>query len=174
MHMGDCDVCGNVADHPVHDMTNKEKRKRDMIKQDPRRFSHEAFDRIIAQTIEQIRNLSALKGGEYAGDEDRLANFRRNAASLGLDYRQIWAVYSAKHWDALVQYIKDVGAGTERRRLESLEGRCDDLIVYLLLFKAMLKESTADRTIFTSDPSDKIVEPQRAIPRTISQEGQQS
>lgn len=114
-----------------------------MTKSDPRRFSHESFDKIIAQTIEQIRNLAALKGGEYAGDEDRLANFRRNAQSLGLDYRQIWAVYSAKHWDALIQYIKDVGQGTERRRLESLEGRCDDLIVYLLLFKAMLKEQEA-------------------------------
>lgn len=37
-------------------------------------------------------------------------------------------------------YIRDVQTGTKRERLESIEGRIDDLIVYLLLFKGMVKE----------------------------------
>lgn len=108
---------------------------------DNRTFPHDEYNKILSSTIEQIKNLGLLKGAEYSGDVDRLANFRRNAENLGLDYRQVWAVYSGKHWDALMQYVKDIGTGTERRRLESLSGRCDDLIVYLMLFKAMLKES---------------------------------
>lgn len=103
-------------------------------------FSHAEYDQIVTETIEQIRSLSTLKGGEYAGDTDRLANFRRNAEALGLNMEQVWSVYAAKHWDAVMQYVKDLGAGKSRPRLEGLEGRADDLIVYLILFKAILKE----------------------------------
>lgn len=103
-------------------------------------FSHEAYEEIVKQTIDQIHSLSKLKGGEYAGDYDRLANFRRNAAALGLSMEQVWAVYAAKHWDAVQTYVKDIATGTDRVRLEGLEGRADDLIVYLILFKAILQE----------------------------------
>jgi len=103
-------------------------------------FTHEQFDKILQQTVEEIKNLALLKGGEYSGDIDRLANFRRNGENLGLDMRQIWGVYATKHWDAIMQYVKDLQSGKERRRLESLSGRADDLIVYLILFKCMLQE----------------------------------
>ena len=106
----------------------------------PNVFKHEDYDKIVQSTVESIRKLSLLKGGEYAGDVDRLANFRRNASSLGLEMEQVWAVYAAKHWDAVQQYVKDVGQGKTRERMESIQGRADDLIVYLILFKAMCTE----------------------------------
>ena len=116
-----------------------------MTKPDPRRYSHERFDQLIAETVQEIQKLSSLKGGEYAGDDDRLANFRRNAFALGLPMESIWAVYCAKHWDAVMQYIQDQNTGKTRTRLESIEGRVDDIIVYMILFKAMLDETNHDR-----------------------------
>ncbi|MHB8602210.1 MAG: hypothetical protein ACYC9R_06195 [Nitrosotalea sp.] len=109
-------------------------------------FSHQEYDSIVQDTVENIKELSSLKGGEYAGDHDRLANFRRNAQALGLNMEQIWAVYSAKHWDAIMQYVKDLGEGKTRERLESIAGRADDLIVYLILFKAMYNERSRNAT----------------------------
>jgi hypothetical protein len=103
------------------------------------------YDKIITETWEHIVELGKKKGGEYAGDHDRLENFRRNGARLNLPMEVIWAVYAAKHWDAITQYIADVRVGTTRSRMESLSGRCDDLIVYLLLFKAMLYEREEER-----------------------------
>lgn len=103
-------------------------------------FSHELYEALVQQTISQLHELSRVKGGEYAGDQDRLANFRRNAAALGLSMEQVWAIYAAKHWDSLMQFVKDLGQGTTRPRSEPLAGRADDLIVYLILFKAMLQE----------------------------------
>lgn len=100
------------------------------------------FRKILKKSVEQIQNLSTLKGGEYAGDTDRLANFRRNGIALGLPMEVIWAVYAGKHWDAIQQYIKDLTIGRQRERLESIEGRIDDLIVYLILFKAIYQERT--------------------------------
>ena len=104
------------------------------------KFSHDKYQEIVESTIENINRLGKLKGGEYAGDTDRLANFRRNGDNLGLPMEVIWAVYAAKHWDAVLQYINDLRTGKERERLEPLSGRLDDIIVYCILFKCMLAE----------------------------------
>lgn len=136
-----------------------------MTKIDPRRYSHERFDQLIAETVKEIQKLSSLKGGEYAGDDDRLANFRRNAQALGLPMESIWAVYCAKHWDAVMQYIQDQNTGKTRARLESIEGRVDDIIVYMILFKAMLDEnaqSKDDASWMSEGPGIKL--PIRTVP----------
>ncbi len=101
-----------------------------------------------------------MKGAEYAGDENRLENFVRNAIALGLEPEQVWAVYAGKHWDAIVQYIKDMQTGKERTRSESIEGRMDDMIVYLLLGKAMYRarhSALAPAGTYTEvDPTSKV------------------
>lgn len=123
--------------------------------QESKRFTQEQFDQVLAGTIGQIKNLALLKGGEYSGDFDRLLNFRRNGEAMGLDYRQIWGVYAAKHWDAIMQSIKDLSTGKDRQRLESLSGRADDLIVYLILFKCMLQEQENAGTSETTSAEEK-------------------
>lgn len=103
-------------------------------------FSHERYNGLTAETFQKISELSRLKGGEYSGDTDRLLNFRRNGARLDLPMETIWAVYAAKHWDAIMQYVHDIQHGKQRPRMEDIAGRADDLMVYLLLFKAMVEE----------------------------------
>lgn len=107
----------------------------------PKQFSHQQWDALLTETIASIRELSTIKGGEYAGDFDRLANFRRNAAMLDLSMEQVWRVYAGKHWDSITQWIKDRSAGQDRPRSEPMLGRVDDLIVYGILLKAMMIEA---------------------------------
>lgn len=103
-------------------------------------FSHSAWDKLLSEAIVTLRSLSELKGGEYSGDDDRLANFRRNAEAVGCSMELVWRIYAGKHFDAISQYVKDLQTGKTRPRSEPIEGRVDDLIVYLLLFKAILQE----------------------------------
>jgi len=110
------------------------------------KFLHADFDKLVEETVAQIKTLSDLKGGEYAGDNDRLANFRRNGDNLGIPMEVIWYVYTAKHWDAIAQYVRDLSEGKTRQRLESLSERFDDLIVYAILGKAMLIERERETT----------------------------
>lgn len=107
---------------------------------DNRKFSHEDYARLVTDTVEEIKRLSTVKGGEYAGDVDRLANFRRNGNAMGLPMEAIWGTYAAKHWDAIMQFVQDINTGKSRPRSESITGRADDLIVYLILFKAIVAE----------------------------------
>ena len=110
-------------------------------------FPHAEYDRIVTRTVDEIKKLGTLKGGEYAGDTDRLANFRRNGKQLGLPMETIWAVYYNKHHDSVMQYIQDMRSGKKRERLEGIEGRVDDMITYLILFKCMLKERSVNHQL---------------------------
>ena len=62
---------------------------------------------------------------------------------MGVPMEVIWRVNAGKHWDALSQYVRDIGNGTRRVLSEPIESRIDDLILYLCLFKAMLRERSA-------------------------------
>lgn len=106
-------------------------------------YSHDRYDQLVQRVFDRVRELSQLKGGEYSGDVDRLANFRRNAEALGVRKETVLLVYAAKHWDAISQYVKDQQNGVDRKRLESIAGRAEDLIVYMILFLAMLDEGYA-------------------------------
>jgi hypothetical protein len=103
-------------------------------------FSTESWNILLDQTVEKIKSLSVSKGAEYAHGDDRLDNFRRNGADLGLPMETIWRAYTGKHWDSITTYVKDLTAGRTRQRSEPMSGRADDMIVYLILFKAMLQE----------------------------------
>lgn len=126
-------------------------------------FSHAEYATLVNETVETINKLSTLKGGEYAGDVDRLANFRRNGVQMELPMETIWSVYYNKHHDAVMQYVRDLQQGRKRERLESIEGRLDDMIVYCILFKAMVRERNRpinygqllSQTILTGKPDHK-------------------
>lgn len=109
--------------------------------------SNAQWKSLVNRTFQSIQNLAETKGREYSGDFDRLANFRRNALALGLMKETVWAIYAAKHWDAIMSYIRNVQAGTPVELSEPIEGRIDDLITYLLLFKAMVEEASSEERI---------------------------
>lgn len=125
---------------PLGSEADRLMRKATETKPAPGVYDHARYDELVKQTVDMIIQLGKEKGGEYAGDRDRLANFRRNGDALGLPMETIWRVYAGKHWDAVTQYIVDIQQGKTRPRMESIAGRVDDLIVYLILFKAMVDE----------------------------------
>lgn len=98
------------------------------------------FEQLFDRTIDEIRHLLIVKGGEYAGSEDRLANFKRGAQLTGVTPMQCLLVYMSKHYDAVSTYIRDEAAGKTRPRSEPIEGRIDDLINYCILLKALVEE----------------------------------
>lgn len=98
------------------------------------------FEKMVDETIAQMRDLLVVKGGEYAGSEDRLANFKRGAALTGATPMQVLFIYLSKHYDSIATYIRDDATGTERRRSESIRGRVHDAINYLILLEGLIVE----------------------------------
>lgn len=131
--------------------------------QSERQYGIKTWNMILSETIASIHALSATKGDEYkASNDDQLANFRRRAGRFkAVPPELVWAVYAGKHWDALETYIDDLQTGTVRQRSEPIEGRIDDLIVYLILFKVMCAERSGSAakctvcTVCNGSPDDR-------------------
>ncbi len=98
------------------------------------------FDKFVQETVASTADLLRVKGGEYAGSKDRLANFKRGGELTGVTPLQCAFVYASKHYDAIATFVRDDAAGTKRERSESIEGRFDDLINYCILMKALVRE----------------------------------
>lgn len=105
------------------------------------------FNVVVQDTIASIENLLRVKGGEYAGSEDRLANFKRGQLRTGAHPYQVLWIYLSKHIDSVETYIKDTAAGITRERSEPIDGRLDDIINYCLLMKALVKETQQNEMI---------------------------
>lgn len=100
-------------------------------------MDREAFTRLMAAKHEELLRINQTKGVEYAGEADALDNFKRHAAELGLRPTQVWAVYAAKHWDAIISYVRRGEVLSD----EGIEGRIDDAILYLYLLLGLVSEA---------------------------------
>jgi len=92
---------------------------------------------------EKEHSIMGTKGMEYTqGDlqKDRLANFYRLGAELGLDPKMILWVYLKKHLDSIVCFIKQNKEYSE----EGIEGRIHDARNYLVLLNGIIKQQRKD------------------------------
>lgn len=103
-------------------------------------MNQQEFEEIVNETVAEIKNLLAVKGGEYARSDDRLANFKRGAADTGATPLQVAFIYASKHIDSIITYIRDDAIGAKRDRSEPIEGRLNDLINYCIFIKALIKD----------------------------------
>lgn len=92
--------------------------------------------KVLESVFREITDLNDTKGREYTAEADALANLR-DWPEVGLTGRQRWAVYADKHWRAIVSYIR-----SGETLSEPIEGRINDMILYLILLRALIEEST--------------------------------
>lgn len=114
--------------------------------------------RIAQSYFDTSHDLLMKKGKAYAGDEDALDNFKRNAKLLGLTPFQVWAVYFNKHIDSINNAIKQ-NPSNPVDQSEGLDGRIADVITYATILGCLLKEKKQNKlnnagTILEYDPNN--------------------
>jgi len=105
-------------------------------------MDNKEFTTLVERTQQETSALLISKGMEYAGSEDRLANFKRGAALTGTTPLQCCFIYMSKHYDSLSTYIKKDAAGFDQHLSEPIEGRINDIINYMFIMKGLIQEST--------------------------------
>lgn len=98
------------------------------------------FEALCKEIQRDTVDILVLKGREYAGSADRLANFRRNAALTGVEPLTILHVYMAKHWDSFSTFVRDTQSGEVPELSEPIRGRLYDLINYAVLAIALIED----------------------------------
>lgn len=111
------------------------------------------FISLIEETMANVMQLTATKGEEYSRDDDQLANFKRAAKEAMISPNQAWVVFFNKHIDS----IKTHAANPLVQMSEPINGRIDDAILYLLLYKAIVEDQkekyhTKEEKFFATAP----------------------
>jgi len=100
------------------------------------------FNTIVDRFFAFQQKMEATKGKEYAGDTDRLANFKEEAADIGVMPETVCHIFLNKHLRSIRSYVKTVQATGQppTNQSEPFEGRVGDAIVYLMLLYALTVE----------------------------------
>lgn len=105
-------------------------------------MNSEQFADLIRSARAVQDEILAAKGRDYTAGtdhaEDRLGNFKSLAKRLGLTPMQVWAVYFAKHADAVLAYAKG------QTESEPIEQRLHDVANYALLGLGLVEEEGWD------------------------------
>lgn len=104
-------------------------------------MNNQEFQKLVDETVKSTAHLLVVKGEEYAGSADRLANFKRGASLTGATPLQTALVYASKHYDSICTFIRKDATGQVQKLSEPIEGRFDDLINYCILMKAIVREN---------------------------------
>jgi len=97
-------------------------------------MTYEDFDKLVEQMIQEEKAIGNTKGKEYT-QGDRLDNFKRLAAELGITPLQVLWIYLKKHLDSIAHYVR-----TEKVLSEPIQGRIKDARVYLSLLRGLIEE----------------------------------
>lgn len=93
--------------------------------------------KIMEAVFLECQSLRQAGQREYAHkEENSFRNFEQIGDYLGLPREKVLLVYAIKHLDGIVSWVN--GHTSQR---ESVEGRINDLIVYLCLLRGMIEET---------------------------------
>jgi hypothetical protein len=102
------------------------------------------FERTMAEVI----SLRKAKAVDYSEPDDAFLVVRRVARETGVEPEQVLHIFMTKHYDAVRKYLIHPGQTTE-----PIEARINDLIVYLILIKAMLSERRSAQATLSPAPA---------------------
>lgn len=100
------------------------------------RLTSRAIVAIVRHTFNAIDKLREAGHKEYVHDDSRpFRNFEDTGSKMGVSRYKAWYLMASKHWDGVTAYV-----GGHQSQREDVEGRINDLIMYLILLKAMVME----------------------------------
>jgi len=106
--------------------------------------SEEVYRIVKEEILPECFKIMQSKGEAYSGVEDKLGNFKRCGKLAGVDTKKAWYIYFVKHFDALSSFIRG-----EYNDCEPIDGRIKDLINYLFLLQAIIKEEENEKETTT-------------------------
>lgn len=95
------------------------------------------FDKVIEDTLDQIRKTLLVKSREYRRNGNVYHNFEEGAKITGLSREKVLRGFLLKHEISITDMINDLDKGI-LPSIEKVNEKFDDNIIYLLIEKAML------------------------------------
>lgn len=124
-------------------------------------MNNDEFEQVVNEQMQKCVEILITKAKEYAGEGDRLHNFKTAAALEGVKPRQALAGMMAKHTVS----VYDMCMSGKSYSMEMWNEKITDHMNYLLLLKGLLTEEARPETIIYADGK-----PCATIPRNPKEE----
>ena len=98
------------------------------------------FSKVVDNRIEKIIGTLQKKAIEYSGDGDRFHNFNVAARIIGSTPEKALQGMMLKHLVSVFDLVEWAQTGDERLSESMIDEKIGDLINYLILLEAMLKQ----------------------------------
>ena len=102
-------------------------------------MKREEFDKLVEERINKIRETLIIKGKEYQRNDDVLHNFNRASSITGEVREKLMWGFALKHLVSFMDILDDCEK-SKFPSIETLEEKIGDLINYLILEEAAIKE----------------------------------
>lgn len=99
----------------------------------------EHFDKVINETLEEIKNLLVVKGKEYRRNNNPYHNFERGAEITNLSKEEVLQGFLLKHIISLEDMRNDLKKG-KLPSYDKVQEKYNDCLTYILIEKAMILE----------------------------------
>jgi hypothetical protein len=98
------------------------------------------FEKVVAETLENVKALLIEKGAEYRRNNNPYHNFERGAEMTGKTREEALQGFLLKHLISVEDLRNDTAKGIVPL-LSKIEEKYNDIIVYFLIEKAMMVEN---------------------------------
>ena len=95
------------------------------------------FEKVVEDTLNDIRSILILKGKEYRRNNDPLHNFNVGSKRTGLSREKVIDGFLLKHEISINDMTNDLDSGILPKK-ETIEEKFNDNIIYLILKKASI------------------------------------
>lgn len=102
-------------------------------------MDNQEFNEILDQQLLQTKNTLTNKADEYARGKDRLSNFKKISAMMGVTNPHALLGLVMKHIVALVDFVNDLDAEILQPQ-DRWDEKIGDIIAYMILLKALVSE----------------------------------
>lgn len=98
---------------------------------------NEYFEKVINDTLAEVKELLIVKGKEYRRNDNVYHNFDQGAKIKGITPEKVLDGFLLKHEVSIADMTDDLDKGTLPTK-EKVEEKFNDNIIYLLIKKAMI------------------------------------
>jgi hypothetical protein len=105
----------------------------------------EDFEKVVEETLQQIREVLIIKSREYSRNGDKMHNFNVGAMMTGEIREKVLAGFALKHHISIMDIRNDIAKGI-LPSIETVNEKYGDAINYLILEKASITDRINKQT----------------------------
>ena len=102
-----------------------------------KKTQNEHFEKVVTDTLEEVKELLIVKGKEYRRNDNVYHNFDQGAKIKGITSEKVLDGFLLKHEISIADMTDDLDKGILPNK-EKVEEKFNDNIIYLLIKKAMI------------------------------------